>query len=84
MNSILTNFLFSQGMEWIARAGKALRKAKKLAMAKDAELEALRAENAALRARAEAAERKLQELQDEDPAKNEGGDTHSYGSSKSR
>ena len=49
----------------MARADRALRKAKKLARATDADLEALREQNADLRARAEAAEKRLHGLQDE-------------------
>ena len=80
MCSLLTNFLLPQAMEWIERAGKALRKAKKLVRVQDADLEALRAQNAELRARAEAAEKKLQEIQDEALPRNERGDPDNCGS----
>ncbi len=84
MCSLLTDFLFSQVVQWIDRAGKALRKAKKSVRVQDADLEALRAQNAELRARAEAAEKKLQELQDKALARNEGEDFDNCGSSNRR
>ncbi len=61
-----------------------LRAAKKLARAKDADLEALKAENESLRARAEAAEQKLQELLDQAKSRNTQGndDTCEYSKSK--
>ncbi len=99
-------------MEWLDRAGRALRKAKengarlwplykarcaelralkKLERRKEADLAALKAENAALRARAEAAEREaevavrrrteLQEVLDAAQAQNEWGDPIQFGSS---
>ncbi len=81
-------------MEWMDRAVKALRKAKMLAKAKDDQMDALRAQNAALRARAEAAEKEaefalhrsteLQELLDETLARNERGDRHNLGSFRRR
>lgn len=81
-------------MEWIDRAGRALRKAKKMARAKEAELAALRAQNDVLRARAEAAEQEaeiatrrrteLENLLDEAWARNEQGHPHNSGSSEMR
>ena len=103
-----------QGIEWLDRAGRALRKAKedgarlwplykarcaelraikKLERRRDADLAALKAENAALRARAEAAERaaeiavrrrtELQEIFDGAQALNELGDPNHFGTSTS-
>ncbi len=81
-------------MRWMARAGRALRKAKMLAKAKDDQMDALRAQNAALRARAEAAEKEaeialhrsteLQALLDESLARNEWGDSDNLGSFERR
>ena len=101
-----------QGIEWLDRAGRALRKAKengsrlwplykarcaelramrKLERRREADLAALKAENAALRARAEEAEREaeiavrrrteLQEVVDAVQAQNEWGDPNQFGSS---
>ncbi len=103
-----------QGIEWLDRAGRALRRAKeegnclwplykarcadlramrRLMRTKDADLAALKAENEALRARAEAAEREaeisvrrrteLQELLDRAKARTECGDPKFFGSSTS-
>ncbi len=104
----------SQGIEWLDRAGRALRRAKefgsklwplykvrceelralkKLEKKKDADLTALKAENMALRARAEAAEREaelavrrraaLQAVLDAEKARNERGHLDHHGSSSS-
>ncbi len=101
-------------MEWLDRAGRALRHAqghgnklwplykqrcaelratKKLERKKEADLATLRAENAALRSRAEAAEREaeiavrrrteLQELLNLEKAGNDWGDPKQFGSSTS-
>ncbi len=102
----------SQGVEWLDRAGRALRNVqdhgtklwplykqrcaelraiKKLERKKEADLAVLKAENAALRARAEAAEREaeiavrrrteLQEILNVKKAGNEWGDPELFGSS---
>ncbi len=103
-----------QGIEWLDRAGRALRRSreegaqlwplykarcaelralKKLEKRKEADLAALKAENAALRARAEAAEREAEravrrrtELQDVlnfEKARHEVGDPDNFGSTTS-
>ncbi len=106
--------LICQGMEWLDRAGRALRRAKeegsklwplykqrcaelravkKVEKKKDSDLAALKAENEALRARAEAAEREAElavrrrsELQDilaKEHGWNQLGDPQQFGSSTS-